>query len=355
MWVSSRFCYTFAIGLFSTLSGNLTGLLGFLLITVAGVFAPEDFPALVLYASLSVLFAYVSHWLLFGLLRPWGLKIEPASLRVLNDAIQNNQLSSTLSVEELSRVVRSLERLPMVTGWISAFFSISFFFLSPLVEWLATGKNENTSLLFLGVLLSMVVYVVFSSTIAEVLTGPLRKEARRLLAVQGIWRGSSYETSLTRKLLSLLLVMIADTTSLVLLLMEDHPSFWMSVLFVLVVLVSATSLSGLIFLSVRTPLQEIEVASRHIAQDKTPELLSSSVLSEFVSLADHFYMAAQENTCYRDELEALNSSLEAMVEDRVAQLNQALKELAEARDQALESTRAKSAFLASMSHEIRTH
>jgi signal transduction histidine kinase/CheY-like chemotaxis protein/HPt (histidine-containing phosphotransfer) domain-containing protein len=354
-FLSSRVCYTFAIGLLSALSGNISGVLGLLFFMSLGDFtAPQR--AAIAWLSL-IVFTAVSfiYSLVFGLLRIRSIKLEPEPLRTLNDAIQNNKISAALSQEELAVVVRTLERLPGIAGWIALVISLLFLVLSPILEHAVTGQNANTLLAIVGNLLSLVMFAIFSSTAVDLLTGPMRREARRKLAGQGLWKGSSYETTLTRKLLSLLVLMVANMTALAFLLLREHrPTLWMSSIFVLVILLSSFFLSWLVFLSIRTPLQEIETSSRSIAQNREPELLSSSVMSEFVSLADHFYVAAQENTCYRDELEALNSSLEKIVEDRVAQLNKALKELGEARDQALESTRAKSAFLASMSHEIRT-
>jgi signal transduction histidine kinase/DNA-binding response OmpR family regulator len=355
LWVSRQFCYTFAIGLFSATCGGLSGMLAVLFVATVGYFSPETLGALIFLAALFIVCICLFQFILFGGLRRWGIKIEPRSFRILNDAINKNQLSTTLTNEELCQTVVSLERIALVTSRWAGVLSATFFVLGPLTERVILGKNENITYIFVAVSLVIIINMIFSSTMTELVTAPMRKEARRSLASLGIWKTSSYETSLLAKLVSLFFIMAANMIALVFLLTkEQRPSFGMSVFCFLCSLASTIFLSWLIFLSLRIPLQEIEASSRNITQDKTPELLSSSIMSEFVSLADHFYMAAQENTCYRDELEALNSSLEAMVEDRVAQLNQALKELAEARDQALDSTRAKSAFLASMSHEIRT-
>ncbi len=53
-------------------------------------------------------------------------------------------------------------------------------------------------------------------------------------------------------------------------------------------------------------------------------------------------------------LSDLYTGLERRVDERTRELNQAMIELAEARDDALEANRTKSAFMANMSHELRT-
>lgn len=131
------------------------------------------------------------------------------------------------------------------------------------------------------------------------------------------------------------------------------------ILTVFAVLIGVTSTIvglGVMFTFAR-PLHRVAEAAQRVSQGELSYRLPQGrvlLRDEITDLSHHF----NEMTT---RLEGLYTNLEALVDERTEdllaernKLNIALKELAEARDLALDASRAKSVFLANMSHELRT-
>lgn len=106
------------------------------------------------------------------------------------------------------------------------------------------------------------------------------------------------------------------------------------------------------FLNFARPLSQLTQVTNDISAgnlDRTvkPGVPGFMLRDEITVLGENFnHMTARLRDLYSD--------LERKVEERTLELNNAVKELAIARDDALEANRTKSAFMANMSHELRT-
>jgi signal transduction histidine kinase/CheY-like chemotaxis protein len=105
------------------------------------------------------------------------------------------------------------------------------------------------------------------------------------------------------------------------------------------------------------PLRELEQATTQLAQGV---MCGESIrlrhhgFGEIDALVDNFHgMATQLQQSY-DELVAAHEDLERRVAQRTADLSRQTEELAHSRDEAQRASRAKTEFLSSMSHEMRT-
>jgi len=104
----------------------------------------------------------------------------------------------------------------------------------------------------------------------------------------------------------------------------------------------------------RIALNKLLMVARRFTSGDYSARANTNTLSEFAEIAKTFNVLAETVERRTADLSTLNQSLEQRVLDRTAELQQANKDLQEATERALESTRLKSEFLANVSHELRT-
>ncbi len=132
----------------------------------------------------------------------------------------------------------------------------------------------------------------------------------------------------------------------------------------LVILLLTLAVGSLGYFTTRSIVQPIDVlkaAAARIANRETIEDIAVHSEDELGELARSMEVMAAEIQNYMAKQQAneiavrqLNIGLEKRVEERTAELEQAIAELLAAKESAEQSNRAKSEFLANMSHEIRT-
>ena len=126
--------------------------------------------------------------------------------------------------------------------------------------------------------------------------------------------------------------------------------------FATVVVVASLIFGAIVVWSLARPLRDLATAADRVSRGKLDERVEPQYFmhDEVSDLSTSFNFMTER-------LEELYHNLEDQVEERTSELvaernklQQTMGELAIARDQALESSRTKSAFLATMSHELRT-
>ncbi len=360
-WIASRVSYGFAVTLVSVVGGQAGAVLGFLFIIPTTHFTPQRLHALLLALVVSVALCSLVHYVLMGLLRPFGLRLEPGDLRALNDHTHGLMLDADAPLADLVSATRALERLPRTNAALGGFFAVLVLLSCVLTEYLAAGQTANLPSILIGGGLVIVLYLMFGATVTELATTGLRRRARRLLQRRGAWHGPAWQTSLRVKIAYFVALIGVTVVALGTIQATGRASGRVVLAFSVSSLLVTALMAYLVFRSVVEPLGEMAEAARAIVRSPSIEFVSGSTSREFVAMARDLYRAAHEMLRYQAELKELNLGLERKVEERVAELvaqrdrlDQALAELALARDRALEADRAKSTFLANMSHELRT-
>jgi signal transduction histidine kinase/DNA-binding response OmpR family regulator len=127
-----------------------------------------------------------------------------------------------------------------------------------------------------------------------------------------------------------------------------------NMLWVALALIAAAAGLALLFTQVLVrPLHKITRAAESVARGSNGVSLPLDAHGEIGVLARAFQDMAEQVRRRQQELVQVNEELERRVGERTAALQKALEHLEAARDQALEASRAKSAFLTQMNHELR--
>ena len=360
--IAESYSYVFAVALLATVFGQIVAALAFVFIMI--VTEMVVMRALVFFGTLVVTLAIVSAftYVVFGMLRARGRRIELPPLRPINDHTRGSQLADQLDVGELQAVAGGLDRLTQIYVIQAVVLAGMVVAASLLVDVVVSGSWSAAWAFVLGGSLAVTLFVMFAVPVIEILTAPLRREVRKQLAAHSAWNGPLRQSSLALKL-NYFVILIAVSLTIIgmLLLRQNTPNGYIVGGFTIVTLLIGVALTALIRRSIQLSIDDIREAAAQLVEVRAAELSSSSTYREFIALSDSFYSVSRAAVGYREELVALNADLERKVDVRVQELtlernrlNLALRDLGVARDRALEASRAKSAFLANMSHELRT-
>ncbi|MBN1955919.1 MAG: GAF domain-containing protein [Anaerolineae bacterium] len=320
--LSNRFSYGFAVAVFSVLGGQASATIGLLFVILIAQLPARRLWLQVGLIGGGVLVATLLHYTLFGMLRPWSRRWELPALRQVNDWIVDLKVSADIPTDELERLARRLEQLPTLNLRLSGLLSGAVVLAGVSGE-LVTGTPSGAARIFFGGAISIVLYVIFATLVAEILIRPALNQARRLLAARNAWFGPSQQTTLAVKL-GLFILLIAISLAVVFSLFILRPDLIQSpgnaLLVSLVILGTAVFMAILILYSIVRPLHEIEKAATHLITAQTARFFSGSTNRELIALAEHFYTAAQQIIDYRRELQELNRLLERRVAERTTEL-----------------------------------
>ncbi len=103
------------------------------------------------------------------------------------------------------------------------------------------------------------------------------------------------------------------------------------------------------------PIEQLKADSSSLLNEETLHLLSTDQpIFELQELAHHINIVQERAWSRKQDILAMNTSLEFRINEATKELSHQNHDLMAARDEALVAVRSKALFLASMSHEIRT-
>ena len=103
------------------------------------------------------------------------------------------------------------------------------------------------------------------------------------------------------------------------------------------------------------PIEQLQVDSSSSLDETDFQVLpTDQAIQEIQDLAHHFNIVQQRAWSRKEDILAINASLESRIDEATKALSEQNHDLIVARDEALIAVRSKAMFLATMSHEIRT-
>ena len=324
--LARRTSYSLAVTLLSVAGGQAAAVVGFLFIIVTVDLSATGTPAFLLIMFLGLVGAAASvHYLLYGLAavfnKSWGL----AWLRPLNENMDGMEFRREVPPKAWAAINKALERIPFSSTKLAGILSLSVVAIFMAITYTASGSINACLGVLRGGLIATALYLIFSFSIIELLTGPARGEARRRMIVLGqgpLPRASSHLTVKLGFFPVLILISIIISHSLI---TGSGTAFSGLVMacFGAAMLVLGLAVMGLVFLSIIKPLKEINESAALLSTANQAEFKTGSLDREFISMATGFYEYAQKIVGYRRELHNLNQSLERRVSERTRELSRA--------------------------------
>jgi signal transduction histidine kinase/DNA-binding response OmpR family regulator len=136
---------------------------------------------------------------------------------------------------------------------------------------------------------------------------------------------------------------------------REAKTFFLSTLFSTAAIVLVGVFATVLFTRrIASPIRELVRVTHAIAAGHLEGSVRASAQGEIRDLASAFNLMLERLRQYRNEVESYRQSLEAKVQERTIELQDATARAYRLAEKAQEASRAKSQFLANMSHEIRT-
>jgi len=321
-FMSNRICFTFAVSFFS-ISSIIAAIPGFVFMWATVVYHFEnDLKNDIILCAIMISIAAVIHHICFGIGRLWGRKWELKRLRIINDNIKGETINPSISTDNLKRLTYMIEKLPDENARLATILSTPIVIIGVLQEVMVSGSWQNGVGILRGCLIAWSIYIMLSYMITEIITSDIRRDARRMLAERNAYKGRHYSTTLTRKFVFIIILMLictvithGITSSTV------FCSKWLIIfLFSSLTLFVGMLMCSLIFMTIMNTMEEIQETASNLSEDKAARFISSSIDREFLNTSIGLYNAAKKIVEYKDELENLNKNLEGKVMERTAEI-----------------------------------
>ena len=325
-WLSRRTCFTFATALVSVMGGHVASLYGYFYfhghflmegnLSALWSLWPTLWRAFVIILPLTSL----AHYLLFGLLRAFGLPWEWKRLRIINDNIRGSQVETTLSKETSLQLLQALSRFPLWNTATAAVLGLALFLGLLGVLFLHTKSLEHLALGVQAGLIALIFYLYVTYVMTDFLSNSARSRTKQLIHRLGTKFEEVHQFSLKGKFASF--VVFLFMTLIVLNSLRANPGGQLlndifAALFTAFSIGICTMLAALYFFSIFRSIEEARAAAEDLASGKTGYLFSGSLDREFVFMNRSMLAAAEEvnrhrmnlETLVREKTEALESSL----------------------------------------------
>jgi diguanylate cyclase (GGDEF)-like protein len=268
--------------------------------------------------------AAIIHYFFFGFGRLWGKKWELAGLRVLNDHLRDPDILTDISTSTLKDVSYQLEKLPITNVIMATTLSTLVMIVGALQELIYPGDWLTVIYVFRGAIIAWLTYILFTFLITELVTVNVRRQARKMLADRNAWEGPRIAASLKYKF-GFIVVLIIN--SIIITYGVATSQVIKSTIQAIIIvsglnLVIGASMCALVFISILNTLREIQSTATSLSNEQKAQFISGSIDREFINTAMGLYHAALKIIEYRDDLVALNLSLEKKVEERTEQIKQ---------------------------------
>lgn len=329
-YISKRTCFTFAVAIFSVTGGQIAAALGIIFIGAIVEFSSSEIlNRIILLCLASAIVVGLIHYGMFGLFRIFGKRWELPQLRRLNDYIHGEKINTDTPTETLIKISAFLDRFPNFNATVTAILSGGVVIAAIIYEIATSGSWKNVIGVFGGGLIAWISFTIFTLIITEIVTANARCESRRILMHRKEWTEPGYTTALSRKfeffliimLISIIITYFVSTSKVI-----TSPILAITILGLLI-LALGFLLCYLVFLSIITPLRQIQKSASKLSLGQGLEFLSGSVDQEFITTARIIFDTAQEIMTYRNQLLQLNLELEKKVEERTSELQKINKEL----------------------------
>lgn len=320
--IARKVSVTFAVSLF-TVVGASAAAPGILLIWATIPYEnPSSFYREVSAGLVLLLISAMIHWLLYGLgrLRGWRLELRP--LRILNDHIRGSRIPQDIPTPILTEISSLLERLPGMNFRTAMVLATPVVLITTVMNYIHLGNPVYALYALRGGFVALITYIMFTYLITELLTYNLRREARFILAERDALQEAGVSSTLMIKFIFIIILMLTSilithglaTSSVI------RSALSSVVIFAMMNLAVGVFMCVLIFTSILITLREIETAALQMNDQRGAPFITGSIDREFLNTSTGLYQAARKITRYQSDLQSLNLTLERKVEERTEQI-----------------------------------